>query len=121
MDEKMEQLAKDIYKWCMKKHLWGDNCIYFNGKAWASWNTWGDTQGKQIGKNLYEYEGKNPKDYFEYINPNTLSMSFEGPLYHVLNGNVSGWTRLESEFGHIFHNYGFYYELGNAWNLSVFE
>lgn len=121
MNEKMELLAKDIYKWCVKKKLWGDNCIYFNGKAWASWETWHDVKGKQIGDRLYEYEDKNPKDYFEWANPDTLSMSFEGPLYHVLNANVSGWVKLEREFGKIFEKYGMYYEMGNSWNLAVFK
>ena len=121
MNNKMEMLAKDIYKWCMKKHLWGDNCIYFNGKAWASWDTWHEENGKQIGDRLYEYDNRNPKDYFEYANQDTLSMSFEGPLYMVLNANVSGWVKLEHEFSEIFKMHGVYYELGHSWNLSVFE
>lgn len=121
MNDKMELLAKDIYKWCVKKHLWGDNIIYFNGKAWSSFPEWSGIRGNQIAENLYEYEGKNPKDYFEYANPNTLSMSFEGPLYHVLNANVPGWVKLEQQFGKVFEKHGCYYELGNAWNLSVFE
>ena len=33
MINRNESLAKDIYKWCKKKGLWDDNCIYFNGKA----------------------------------------------------------------------------------------
>lgn len=40
MKSKYESLAKDIYNWCQKKGLWGDNCIYFDGKAWASWPEW---------------------------------------------------------------------------------
>ena len=64
----VESLAKDIYDWCIKRDLWGDNCIYFNGKAWASWDTWGQEVGKKIADNLYEYENRNPKDYFEYAN-----------------------------------------------------
>lgn len=121
MSEKMELLAKDIYKWCVKKELWGDNIIYFNGKAWSSSSEWSGVQGKQIAENLYEYEGKNPKDYFEYANPNTLSMSFEGPLYHVLNAYVPGWSKLEQQFIRVFEKYNCYYEMGHAWNLSVFE
>lgn len=121
MKNKMELLAKDIYKWCVKKNLWGDNCIYFNGKAWASWSEWHGEKGKQIGDGLYEYENKNPRDYFEYANPDTLSMSFEGNLFHVLNGYVSGWTKLEQQFAKLFEKHGFYYELGYAWSLSVYE
>ena len=120
--KKAEALAKDIYNWCQKRGLWGDNIIYFNGKAWSSSKEWNGVQGKSIGDDLYEYEDKNPRDYFEYVNdPNILSMSFEGPLNHVLNAYVKGWVKLESEFMKLFEKYGFYYEMGNAWNLSAYE
>lgn len=121
MKNNMELLAKDIYKFCVNKDLWCDNIIYFNGKAWASFNTWMGEKGKRIDKNLYEFENRNPIDYFEYANPDTLSMSFEGSLNHVLNGYVSGWVKLEKEFSELFHQYGYYYEMGHAWNLSVYK
>ena len=117
----MERLARDIYNWCIKYDLWGDNCIYFNGKAWASWDEWHGEEGKKIGKDLFEYEDRNPRDYFEYANPDTLSMSFEGSLNLVLNGYVSGWTKLEEEFRELFNKYNMYYEMGHAWNLSAYE
>ena len=117
----MQSLAKEIYDWCIKKHLWGDNIIYFNGKAWSSFHEWHGIEGKKIGNALYEYEDKNPKDYFEYGNPETLSMSFEGPLYDVLNGYDYGWSKREEEFLKIFEKYGYYYEMGHAWNLSAYE
>lgn len=120
--KKAEALAKDIYNWCQKRGLWGDNIIYFNGKAWSSSKEWNGVQGKSIGDDLYEYEDKNPRDYFEYVNdPNILSMSFEGPLNHVLNAYVRGWVNLESEFMKLFEKYGLYYEMGNTWNLSAYE
>jgi hypothetical protein len=118
---KKESLARDIYSWCKEHDLWGDNCIYFDGKAWASWPDWHGVNGKKVDEDLYEYENKNPKDYFEYANPDTLSMSFEGPLHHVLNAYVHGWVKLEDEFTKLFNKYGYYYELGHAWNLSAYE
>jgi hypothetical protein len=48
-------------------------------------------------------------------------MSFEGGLYHVLNGYVSGWIRLESKFSKLFEKYGLYYEMGYSWSLSAYE
>ena len=117
----METLAREIYNWCIAKDLWGDNCIYFNGKAWASWNEWHGEQGSQLNERLYEYKNRNPKEYFEFANPETLSMSFEGELYRVLNAYTPGCVKLESEFGKLFEKYGLYFELGHAWNLSAFE
>ena len=121
MKNNMELLARDIYDWCVKNDLWGDNIIYFNGKAWSSSSDWGMASGKKIDEELYEYENKNPLDYFEYANPNTLSMSFEGSLNHVLNGYVYGWVKLEAEFSKLFEKYGLYYEMGYAWSLSAYE
>lgn len=121
MDNKNERLAIDIYNFCKKKGLWGDNCIYFDGIAWASWPDWHGVTGKKIDKDLYQYDNKNPRDYFEYANPDTLSMSFEGPLYEVLNAYVNGWVKLEAQFLKLFEKYGYYYELGHAWNLSAYE
>ena len=117
----MQKLAKEIYDWCKLNDLWGDNIIYFEGKAWSAHETWHGEKGKQIAEDLYEYEDRNPLDYFEYANPKTLSMSFEGGLNHVLNGYIPGWTKLEEEFGKLFNKYGLYYELGHAWNLSAFK
>ena len=121
MDNRNEYLAIEIYQWCKRKGLWGDNCIYYDGIAWASWPEWKGEIGKKIAEDLYQYENRNPLDYFEYANPDTLSMSFEGPLYAVLNASVNGWVKLEDQFLKLFKKYGYYYEMGHAWNLSAYE
>lgn len=118
---KYKLLAIDIYEWCKKHDLWGDNIIYFDGKAWSNSESWAGKRGKKIADDLYEYEEKDPCDYFEYGNPDTLSMSFEGGLNHVLNGYTRGWVKLEEQFGKLFEKYGLYYEMGYAWSLSAYE
>lgn len=121
MINRNESLAIDIYDWCKKHNLWSDITIYFDGIAFSSSYEWAGVHGKKIDEDLYQYENKNALDYFEYANPETLSMSFEGPLYHVLNGYVKSWTRLEAQFHKLFEKYNLYYELGYAWNLSAYE
>lgn len=50
-----------------------------------------------------------------------LSMGFEGPLYALINyPQGTGDYRKLDEFNQIFKNYGLYYELGDAWNLSCY-
>ena len=78
------------------------------------------------GKNSYRYyilSDINPQDYFEY-NGDYLSMSFEGPLYHILNYTAYRESRMErvnKQLNNYFSHYGLYMELGNAWNASVYE
>lgn len=118
-EKQREQLATEIFNWLVDNELWVDICIYFNGKRWST-----DDGGRNFCYNERRYfeSVADPKDYFEYVNePNILSMSFEGPLYEVLNGYISGWARLEEQFRQIFEKYGLYYELGHAWNLSAYE
>ncbi|MBO5969936.1 MAG: hypothetical protein J6S14_15720 [Clostridia bacterium] len=118
------KLALEIYEWCKSHHLWGDNTIYFDGHAISNCRRWGDTPADAVlseeGR-LYYYKDKNPRDYFEYVNPNGLSMSFEGELYDVLNAYTPGWTKYEDQFRKIFERHGWYYEMGHAWNLSTYK
>ena len=119
-EEKREQLATEIFNWLVKHEMWVDVAIYFNGKRWSTSNK-DHTEFCYNENKYFEYEAE-PKDYFEYVaEPNILSMSFEGALYDVLNGYVTGWTKLEAEFRKIFEKYNLHFELGNAWNLTCYE
>lgn len=118
---KYKLLAIDIYEWCKKHNLWGDNTIYFDGIAWSNSPEWGGVKGREVAEGLYEYKDKNPRDYFEYANSETLSMSFEGSLNYILNGYIPGWVKLEDQFQKLFKKHGLYYEMGHAWNLAAYE
>ena len=117
-----ELLAKEIQQWLCKNELWMDVSIYYNGKRMS---THGEVDGQSVSRYNGEpflEEDKDPRDYFEYVaNPHVLSMSFEGPLYEVLNGYCVGSGRLEKEFSDLLRRWGLYYELGDAWNLTVAE
>ena len=121
MKNKNEELSYAIYHWCKKRNLWGNNTIYFNNKALSNSPEWEGEQGKQVADDLYEYENRNVNDYFEYGNPHTVSMSFEGKLNHVLNGYIPGWMKVEADLQKLFEKYGYYYSYGNAWNLTAYE
>lgn len=114
--DRAEALARDIYTWCIENDCWQDVYIYYNGKRMG-------TSGKdKNGKTVYCYggtpfieDGYDPRDYFQYVRePNILSMSFEGPLYQILN--CHDMFALQD----LFSKYGLYYECGNAWNLSAY-
>ena len=119
-NKQKEQLATEIFEWLVEHEMWVDVCIYFNGIRWSTHNK--ETNEFCYNEHKYYEDEADSKDYFEYVNePNILSMSFEGPLYHVLNAYVPGWVKLEDEFRKIFEKYGLYYELGHAWNFTCYE
>lgn len=120
----IEALAKDIYDFLIKYEMWMDVYIYFNGICWGTSNKEGNKFAYNGTPFIYEDD---PKKYFEYVG-DILSMSFEGPLYELLNwyipnypGSYKYYSKLDEEFRSIFDKYGLYFELGNAWNLTATE
>lgn len=115
-----EQLAVEIRDWLIDHEMWQDVRIYFNGKCFST-----DDGNRHYAyndrNNLFVLENIDPRDYFEYVSPDDiLSMSFEGPLYELLNDGIYTVSIYDDEeFLAIFKKYGCYYELGNSWNLSA--
>lgn len=107
--EKNEALANDIKKFLEKNDLTTDVRVYFNNKCY-SWN---------IDKELVVLEDIKPSTYFEFANDETVAMSFEGELNHIINYGMK--KTILKRFDKIFEKHGVYYELGHAWNLSVYE
>ena len=115
--ERLEALAQDIYKWLVEHEMWVDICIYYDGKRMAT----NDGNNFRYNGEPFIEEDVDPRDYFEYVgDPHILSMSFEGPLYDLIN--YDGGHELE-EFHNIFtkHSKDLYFEQGHAWNLSCYE
>jgi len=116
---KQGKLAKDIIDFLLKHEIFDDTFIYVNGKRYGTYDGEGHyNYGTNSIDNVYVEEDKDPKNYFEWAGK-YLSMSFEGPLYDILNYGWEFNSKLEPEFREIFHKHGFYYELGNAWNLTA--
>jgi len=105
--QRNESLANDL-KAYIKKHELGDTRIYFNGLCYDfNSNSKMTTIGVIFGST-----------YFEYANDKTVSMSFEGTLYNILNYGEA--PKMLEEFDKIFAKHKCYYELGYAWSLSVY-
>ena len=120
---KEEKLAKDIINWLLKKGIFDDTYIYVNGKRYGTYDGEGHyNYGTESWDDVYVEDNMDPSHYFQYAGP-YLSMSFEGPLYDALN---YGWeyetyAKWEEELTDIFNKHGFYFELGNSWNLTAAE
>lgn len=121
INKNIEFLANDIINWCESHDIMDDWAVYACGNAVTTWKTWHGVSGHEVKPGLYWYGEKNPLDYFEYANPDTVSMSFEGMLYDIINDFGMTYSCLYKSFNDIFEKHGYYYELGNSWNLSAAE
>lgn len=119
-----ENLAMELIKWLVKRDLFYDVFIYVNGKRYASNVYKPKLETKEITNTdicpepFFVQDNINAKDYIEYANPDLITMSFEGPLYHEINyGNGKTYEDLRK----FFNKYNLYFELGYAWSLSLYE
>lgn len=107
----LRALFNDIVAWFKQKDVeWEgdfstDTLIYFEGK-----------QYKATGEYIQDYK---PSMVTQYSDDEGLTMTFEGPLYEVINGGEM--RAILDQFNALFEKHGVYYELGNSWNLTVFK
>ena len=105
--EAKEKMAYEILELLKKYNLNTDVHIYFNNKCLT---------GK--GEIIENIRGS---DYFDYANDDTLSMTFEGAFYEVINYYASKMASIVMpKFMKILDSYGLYYEKGDAWNLTTY-
>lgn len=107
--ERNQAVAEDIVTFLIENDLFYDLRIYFNDMA--------------IDSNKGILEDIKGSTFFEFANDDTVSMSFEGPFYRVMNLGFENETyaSLENQFSEILEHHGFYYELGYAWSLSLYD
>ena len=111
----IEKLALDIMLFLDAHHMQDGVCLYFNNKRIRSKGNW---DGEDLTYEWVEDPNMDPHDYFEFAAyEHILSMSFEGSLYDCLNYSFG---QREEQFRAIFDRYDLYFELGNAWNLTVY-
>lgn len=117
--DQIEQLAVEIRELLLSTDMWQDVAIYFNHKCFTSHDKVSGKYYYNDKEHLIIEENIEPQTYFEYVNPDhKLSMSFEGPVYDMLNYGEYPETGIKFEM--IIEKYGLYYEFGNHWNLSCY-
>lgn len=118
---KSERCALEIICWLLRHEMWIDTCIYANGKRFTCY----DGEHYQYGNTwdcVFVEEDKNPKDYIEFSG-DFLTMSFEGPLYDVINYSFSAklCDKYIEELNDICKKYNKYWEPGYSWSLSLYN
>jgi|TARA_S200002703_G_C3608545_1_gene186873 hypothetical protein len=113
MTQKMRNLrvTQAISKWLVANDLHGEVHIYFNDRVYSFEN-----DGK-----ITRRSGIKGSTRFHYANDDTVSMSFEGPLYEVLNFYHPRSGELHEQLTNLVWEHGFWFEKGNAWNLSLYN
>lgn len=103
----IDQMAQEFLELLVKHHVALDVSVYANGVRYRA------RGGQEIYRDIGTYD---PRDYFEYVaHKHIMSVSFEGPLYDIINYHVSPHWLYD-----FFDNHGLYYELGAAWNFSCY-
>ena len=118
---KLGNLAKKIMKFLVKHYAEDDTLVYVNGyRISYVGRNWEADKEKFDWNKIKVEEDMDPHDYFEYAGK-YLSMSFEGTFYDIVNRcwEFKSYADSEKEFSELLNKHGFYYELGNAWNLTL--
>jgi len=79
---------------------------------------------KHLGKDLGDHRFYTPKEWAArgeaHLNKSLLCLTFEGPIYDLINMNVRGGGKFVDEMTEALSKIGVYYELGYAWCLGVY-
>ena len=121
-DKNMREMALSVIRYLNKYHMFQDVNIYAGGTHYSDSRHEGQERRTDLVKNTEIWAGERRKDDCpcEYHNPETLTMTFEGPLYHAMNYGLGRGYRAQQELDAIFARYGLYLELGHAWSLTCY-
>ena len=119
----MRALAIELIDYFNEQGYWFDMGIYVDGERWSSnpVKPSVDPEEKKTEKGTVYYVEKdiNVEEYLEYCNPNTVTLYFEGPLYHAINyHDINLSFKLDKKF---LNEYGLYFEQGYAWSMAAYE
>ena len=122
-------IVRDIINFLIENNLWLDISIYANKTCFTSIKPnmeQSDYNTREIltehNSGIVYYYKDEASNYTQYCN-GLVTMIFEGPLYHVLNyyDSMNYCNEIIMKFEELLKRYGLYYELGNAWNLGLYE
>lgn len=121
--ENMMETALNIIDFLNEKACWFDVHIYVANRCLKS-NKYMDDRDSWVEKKTlnntiyYEKEDVDVRENLEYCNPETITMTFEGPLYSVINYEDYDFVfNMTKKF---LDEYGLYFEQGHAWSMAAY-
>ena len=122
--DKIEKLRIEITELLKTWEIIVDCTIYANGKRWIYGCKFSDDYEEMTVTEKVE-DNIDVTEYLEYCNPESISIAFDGSqLYEILNylGVTAGsYDEFIEQFNNLLERYGYYFDLGNSWNLSLYE
>lgn len=117
--QNMRNLAEQLINHFAKIDCWYEMGIYVANERWSSDQHAGDEKRTtKNGVTYYVTKNIDIKRQMEYSNPDTVSLYFEGPLYHLIN--YQDYDCVEKLTDKFLKPYGLYFEQGEAWNMAAF-
>jgi len=116
--EKMKKLTIEIAEFLQKRDMFTMINIYSNNTRFSS-----DPAGNSSPETtkygaVYVTKDCDVTEIIEYNNPETITMTFEGPLNHALNYESA---KTENALQKLFNKYGLFFEMGYAWSLAAYK
>lgn len=118
-EEQNEAFRDELMDYINSLGSWYDVHIYCNGHYYGS-NKHGEDGTlchTKAGTPYYDLGLADVEKQIKYANPESITMTFEGPFYSDINENPAVGEKL-NEIG---KKYGVYYEQGYAWSLAFYE
>lgn len=122
--ENMYNLSLEIADFLKSKELWDGIHIYVANKCIKSEKDMFDRNDyiEKVSPNGTKYFEKDDVDVtekIEYCNKDTITITFEGSLYSVINYNDFDFIdKMNRKF---LDDYGLYFEQGHAWSMAAYK
>ena len=103
-----KELADKTIKLLKDYEAFGDVGVYYDGIRVTS-----GRDGKDVEEEV------DVSTITKYCNKDTITICFEGVLYHAIN--YGDYPELVKALDNLFAEYGYYYDLGEAWNMALYK
>ncbi len=115
----IEDLAKELMYYFEQNDLWSQVCIYAAEKSFSSYYVPGSIKKEENQTIFYEKDEVDVSEKVEYCNPQTITITFEGPLYDMINYQDADFVyNLSKKFLYPHH---LYFEQGHAWSMAAYN
>lgn len=122
--ESMYNLSLEIADYLKDQELWSGIHIYVANKCIKSEKDmfdrtdWVEKKTKD-GTVYFEKEDVDVTEKIEYCNKDTITMTFEGILYSVINYDDMNFIYNMTE--KFLDDYGLHFEQGHAWSMAAYK